>query len=343
MIKKQIFFAIVILTFFAATLNAQNVTRKSRYQLSLGTDSNILESLNNRPEDQYIRLLVTKDWIIPANRSKTQFKLASWGAIYNQNSSENKFFLKVENKNSFFIKRNLIWKTWGRSEVKKFIKIQHGFWRLFGSTSITQKISKKTAYTLSCFAEKYQFFKDNEFDLNRYFMTLSLFYTVSPPLVVMAEANVGRTNLPKRKAGLTPQDYFQQKNRSYGFSLGFTLQKGIFLTGNFHLEKENSNFTGLDYSIGVIDLTTVYRLFPKIYFRGNFRWQRKNYLGVNGTQPIIGIDPEIGEGNNGNFDILYTMSKKVSFILRSNLLRQESTFRNRYYSKKVFEIILELK
>ena len=343
MIKKQIFFAIVFLTFLAAILNAQNVSRKSRYQFSLGTDSNILESLNNRPEDQYVRIFMTKDWVIPYNRSKSQFKLASWGAIYNRNSSENKFFIKVENKTSFFIKRNLIWKIWGRSEVKKYINIQHGFWRLFGLTSIAHKISKKTDLSLSCFAEKYQFFKDNEFDLNRYFLTMSLFYAVRPPLILTAEANVGQTNLPNRRAGLTPSDYFLQKNRSYGFSLGFTLQKGIFLKGNFHLEKENSNFTGLDYSIGVIDLTTVYRLFPKIYFRGNVRWQRKNYLGVNETQPLIGIDPEIGEGNNGNFDILYSMSRKVSFILRSNLLRQESTFRNKYYSKKVFEIIVEFK
>jgi hypothetical protein len=110
-----------------------------------------------------------------------------------------------------------------------------------------------------------------------------------------------------------------------------------------YLEQENSNFTGLDYSLGVFNFTAVYRLHQKIFLRGNLRWQRKNYSGIDDSQQPIGIDPEIGEGNNGNFDVLYTFNKNISFILRTNFLNMESTFRNIYYSKKIIELMLEFK
>ena len=61
------------------------------------------------------------------------------------------------------------------------------------------------------------------------------------------------------------------------------------------------------------------------------------------AKAAVKVDPEIGEGSNGNFDILYNLKENLAFILRTNFLNMESTFRNKYYSKKIIEVMLEFK
>lgn len=269
--------------------------------------------------------------------------VTSWGAFYVEQAIENKLYLNLGLNNSIAIRKNLFWQSSLGSQIKKFVNIQFGFFQIAAASSLIYELNGNYRFKLSGYFQQYQFFQDREFDLQQVLGAVTISRVIQPQLVMDYSLELGREILPNRKLFPYAFSHYAQKNKFYGFNLGLTWQKWIFLRSNFHFEKEHSNFNGLDYSLGYVDLTYAAKIYRQLIFRGNVRWQVKKYGRGNIGYPVIGIDPEVGEGSNGNFDLVYPLSQNLSLIFRTRLLRQEATIRNRYYSKNIYELILEMK
>ncbi len=293
--------------------------------------------------DQYLRLFLSQKWRQRSRKSLLNIHVTSWGAFYAEHAIENKLYLNLGLANSTEIRKNLFWQGSIGSQIKKFVTIQFGFFHVAAASSLIYELSRNYRFKLSGYFQQYQFFQDREFDTRQILGMVTLSQVLQPQFVMDYSLELSREVLPNRKLFPYAFIHYAQKNKFYGFNLGFTWQKELFLRGNFHFENEHSNFSGLDYSLGYADVTAAVKICRPLIFRSNVRWQVKKYGRGDGSYPVIGIDPEVGAGSNGNFDLVYSLSQKSSLILRARLLKQESTVRNRYYAKRIFELILEMK
>jgi len=162
-------------------------------------------------------------------------------------------------------------------------------------------------------------------------------------MVINTKFILGRIYLPNRKINSLAQNTMQQNNILQAVRFSFTWQRDIFINGFFQIENERSNYSGLTNSKIVFGLTPVFQLGTKWFLRGDFKWQQKSYKKPDERNQLIGIDPEIGEGNDLNLDVVFMLKQRYSVIARINLQKHESILRNRYYSKNIFECILEIK
>jgi hypothetical protein len=322
---------------------ASDWKKVTRFQIAIGGERNIFESINNQISDQYFRGFLSQNWRKTSKVSSIRLNLTTWGAIYTNHSIENKYFLKLANQDAIFLKPNLIWQIEGETQIKKRIQLGHGFWYNYASTGLKFQLSKKINAKISGAYKTYKFFNNNHFNLSKYTGSIAFTQSIQPQINILYGFSLGKVTLPNRRFLFESFNYESQNDHFYSLDLGLSYQKNFFFNGFLHFEKQKSNYSGLEYFLSYSNITFAYKLFTKLYMRSNLRFQIKSYKGGFRPDQMISIDPEVGEGSNGNIDFVYLANKNISIIFRSRLLRQESIFRNKYYSNQIFEIMLEIK
>ena len=322
---------------------ASDWKKVTRLQIAFGGESNIFESINYEISDQYFRGFIAQNWINRSSRANIKVNLTTWGAVYARHSIENKYFLKLANQDAIFLKPNLILQFEVETQIKKFIQLDQGFLFNYASAGLKFQLSKKINAKISGDFNNYKFFNNTQFNLSKYNGNLTFTHTIQPQINILYGFSLGKVTLPNRRFLFESFNYESQNDHFYSIDLGFSYQKSLLFNGFLHFGKQKSNYSGMEYFLTYSNITFAYKLFTRFYIRSNLRFQLKSYEGGFRPDQMISIDPEVGEGSNGNIDLVYLANRNISIILRSRLLRQESVFRNKYYSNQIFEIMLEIK
>jgi hypothetical protein len=336
---------LILLITSAEKSTCQTWKWSSKIGLSWVCDNNVLESLSDPCCDQSGRFLFQiagKGWPFKPLTCAFQYKGGLSG--YNSYKSENRLVHSFKGICEINIIRNLSFGTILQNRDKSFINNGHGYQLMKVSPYFRLIFPYGLRGKLIYSSNNFDYEKGSRFDFNYYFTGIQLSFSLLSNLVWNLQYTSG-VNKYDRSAndyieidpytGQWIEKHEAQKDRISETSVSLEIYYWAWIMAGYYFQKNVSNSYGYTYTRPKIVIMAGKALPWGLTLSLYWTMQIKRYS--DSLKPFLQIQPDaVDEENNYILlDLSKNIGRHLSFKIQTAWYRNESPFRDLYYTKNL--------
>lgn len=342
------FLAGMLVGFQAGPAFGQKWNLSSRIQAGLEQDNNIFESSRHETESMNGRLLVQ----MRARKSRKKMLLSADYAgalqidpVFN---SDSKFLNTLNGRAHWRFHEKMILIVNVRGKLKWFLDAPLDFASTWSRFGIQLQLRRGLRCTIGETTSQLDYVHSNYFDQKTRLSTFGISQEFSRSLAGSAEISYGRiafTRAAYRSAAESAliRNRFEQRDKFLQSKFWLSLGRKNILRLGAEYQKNNSNSFGQGYARWSLSLIGARSLTRQWLLRCALSKQFKDYDEAGQIILQNELDAERTENNFAVFDISYSMSDKLAWLMRLALYENESGLRGRFYEKRQLFLGFELR
>jgi|GEM_PF-5942390 hypothetical protein len=333
---------LAMFVFFRPAISMPLSEQNGRIQVSVGYDSNLYEDPQSPFAAPFLRLQYDRSWHKKIRSLSPAFQLGVWTSLYPQYTQENKIFLHLSGSIDRQWTNRWSTRLTVLARSKYFLAARAGYREGKAALFSLHRLPHQWQIEHSILLDLWRFEQNARYNFNLAEYSLVLLKPVGAYGKMWIRFSASRGWFPAFAWAASGHVTVGQKNRTVLAETGVRILSPGLFTVAVQLANNTSSIPALSFVQWSSQLTAVWKIRPRWYLRSFFQYITKRYSvpAETGSEPFQ-PDPELGEGNRFTLDAVWLLRNSLSLVLRFQNLHLESVFRNRYYQKRLFEILLE--